>query len=266
MPNAVPQPTAAPSDLAWRVIGLTSLYRLFLPPVLLVLQALASPGILAPTEQPEMFRAVCYAYLIAGVVLLVGAPRAAAEPAHPRPGQRDGRHPGPVSDPVRRRGGGQRPGHPAGAAGGRHGIAWRSQGCVPGTRHRDTRSADAADRGHPGRLCADQRLHHRRHAGRGAVRHRPVGVADCRSPASERGAGQAPGNRPRQPRAAVPLHRPASAREHPGGGYRGPDSPDQRDRGGPAGRRAGPPGRALGGGLAAAAVFAGDLAPAHRGA
>jgi two-component system sensor histidine kinase PilS (NtrC family) len=70
MPNAIPQPTPAPSDLAWRVIGLTSLYRLFLPPVLLVLQALASPRILAPAEQPEMFRAVCYAYLIAGVVLL----------------------------------------------------------------------------------------------------------------------------------------------------------------------------------------------------
>ena len=71
MPDAVPNPTPAPSDLAWRVIGLTSLYRLFLPPVLLVLQALASPGILAPAPQPEMFQVVCYAYLVAGVLLIL---------------------------------------------------------------------------------------------------------------------------------------------------------------------------------------------------
>jgi two-component system sensor histidine kinase PilS (NtrC family) len=70
MPNAVSLPTPAPSDLAWRVIRVTSLYRLFLPPILLVLQAFASPGFLAPAEQPHMFRAVCYAYLIAGVVLM----------------------------------------------------------------------------------------------------------------------------------------------------------------------------------------------------
>ena len=71
MPDAAPNPTPAPSDLAWRVIGLTSLYRLFLPPVLLVLQALASPGILAPAPQPEMFQVVCYAYLVAGVLLIL---------------------------------------------------------------------------------------------------------------------------------------------------------------------------------------------------
>ena len=70
MPDAVAKPTPAPSDLAWRVLGLTSLYRLFLPPVLLVLQALASPGNLTPAQQPQLFQTVCYAYLVAGILLL----------------------------------------------------------------------------------------------------------------------------------------------------------------------------------------------------
>ncbi|HTY95082.1 MAG TPA: histidine kinase dimerization/phospho-acceptor domain-containing protein, partial [Steroidobacteraceae bacterium] len=71
MPDAVANPTPAPSDLAWRVIGLTSLYRLLLPPGLLLLQALASPGILARTQEPELFQVVCYAYLVAGVLLVL---------------------------------------------------------------------------------------------------------------------------------------------------------------------------------------------------
>ena len=71
MPDAAPNPTPAPSDLAWRVIGLTNLYRLLLPPVLLILQGLASPAILARTADPELFRIVCYLYLVAGVLLIL---------------------------------------------------------------------------------------------------------------------------------------------------------------------------------------------------
>jgi two-component system sensor histidine kinase PilS (NtrC family) len=71
MPAAVPNPTSAPSDLAWRVIGLTNLYRLLLPPVLLILQSLATPGILAPAENPVLFRVVCYTYLLVGVLLIL---------------------------------------------------------------------------------------------------------------------------------------------------------------------------------------------------
>jgi two-component system sensor histidine kinase PilS (NtrC family) len=70
-PEAILNPTPAPSDLAWRVIGLTSLYRLLLPPVLLTLQVLATPGILAPAEDPVLFRVVCYGYLVAGVLLIL---------------------------------------------------------------------------------------------------------------------------------------------------------------------------------------------------
>jgi two-component system sensor histidine kinase PilS (NtrC family) len=71
MPDAVMNPTPAPSDLAWRVIGLTNLYRLLLPPVLLILQGLASPGLLAQPQEPELFQVVCYAYLVAGVLLIL---------------------------------------------------------------------------------------------------------------------------------------------------------------------------------------------------
>ncbi|HEY6455354.1 MAG TPA: ATP-binding protein [Steroidobacteraceae bacterium] len=71
MPDAIPNSTPVPSDLAWRVIGLTNLYRLLLPPVLLILQGLASPGILAPAPEPGLFQAVCYGYLVAGLLLIL---------------------------------------------------------------------------------------------------------------------------------------------------------------------------------------------------
>src|ERR1700728_299575 len=71
MPDAIPNPTPVPSDLAWRVIGLTNLYRLLLPPVLLILQGLASPGILAPAPEPGLFQLVCYGYLVAGLLLIL---------------------------------------------------------------------------------------------------------------------------------------------------------------------------------------------------
>jgi two-component system sensor histidine kinase PilS (NtrC family) len=71
MPDAIPNPTPVPSDLAWRVIGLTNLYRLLLPPVLLILQGLASPGILAPAPEPGLFQVGCYSYLVAGLLLIL---------------------------------------------------------------------------------------------------------------------------------------------------------------------------------------------------
>src|ERR1700733_5680063 len=71
MPDAIPSPTPVPSDLAWRVIGLTNLCRLLLPPVLLILQGLASPGILARVPEPQLFQVVCYGYLVAGLLLIL---------------------------------------------------------------------------------------------------------------------------------------------------------------------------------------------------
>jgi two-component system, NtrC family, sensor histidine kinase PilS len=71
MPDAIPHPTPVPSDLAWRVIGLTNLYRLLLPPVLLILQGLATPGILARAPEPQLFQLGCYGYLVAGLLLIL---------------------------------------------------------------------------------------------------------------------------------------------------------------------------------------------------
>ncbi len=53
MPASVASPATAPSDLAWRVIGLVNLYRLLVPLVLLGILFLPGPqAVLLPT-QPE---------------------------------------------------------------------------------------------------------------------------------------------------------------------------------------------------------------------
>jgi two-component system, NtrC family, sensor histidine kinase PilS len=61
----------APSDLAWRVIGLVNLYRLLVPPVLLVTQWLLGPQWLAPYQRPTLLTAVSIAYFAAGILLVL---------------------------------------------------------------------------------------------------------------------------------------------------------------------------------------------------
>jgi two-component system, NtrC family, sensor histidine kinase PilS len=61
----------APSDLAWRVIGLLSLYRLLVPLVLLAMQGVAGPSWALVTERPKLFVAACIAYFTAAVLLLI---------------------------------------------------------------------------------------------------------------------------------------------------------------------------------------------------
>jgi two-component system sensor histidine kinase PilS (NtrC family) len=65
-------PAPAPSDLAWRVIGLVNLYRLLVPPVLLTISWAANPqsAALLPT-QPKFFQFACIAYFTAAVLLVV---------------------------------------------------------------------------------------------------------------------------------------------------------------------------------------------------
>jgi two-component system, NtrC family, sensor histidine kinase PilS len=60
-----------PSDLAWRVIGLLSLYRLLVPLVLLAMQFFAGPGWGLATARPLFFVAACVAYFTAAVLLLI---------------------------------------------------------------------------------------------------------------------------------------------------------------------------------------------------
>jgi len=62
---------AAPSDLALRVIGLTSVYRLIIPPGLLLLQWFTAPDFLLRVQSPDLLMTVCIGYFIAGLLLLL---------------------------------------------------------------------------------------------------------------------------------------------------------------------------------------------------
>jgi two-component system, NtrC family, sensor histidine kinase PilS len=62
---------AAPSDLAWRVIGLASVYRLLIPPGLLLIQWLTAPDFLVRVRSPDLLMTVCIGYFAAGLLLLL---------------------------------------------------------------------------------------------------------------------------------------------------------------------------------------------------
>ncbi|MBV8803850.1 MAG: PAS domain-containing protein [Sinobacteraceae bacterium] len=68
--NAATAPTA-PSDLAWRVIGLLNLYRLLVPLALMAVQAIAGPQWTVLTVHPRLFLSACIAYLAAALLLIV---------------------------------------------------------------------------------------------------------------------------------------------------------------------------------------------------
>src|ERR1700733_8486656 len=63
--------TAAPSDLAWRVIGLLNLYRLLVPLVLLAMQSFAGADWGLVTARPKLFVGACIAYFTAAVLLVI---------------------------------------------------------------------------------------------------------------------------------------------------------------------------------------------------
>jgi two-component system sensor histidine kinase PilS (NtrC family) len=68
--NAATAPTA-PTDLAWRVVGLLNIYRLLVPLVLISVQALAGPQWALLTTRPRLFVSACVAYLTAAVLLII---------------------------------------------------------------------------------------------------------------------------------------------------------------------------------------------------
>jgi two-component system sensor histidine kinase PilS (NtrC family) len=68
--NAASAPSA-PTDLAWRVIGLLNLYRLLVPLVLIGVQGLAGPQWALLSTRPRLFLSACIAYLTAGVLLII---------------------------------------------------------------------------------------------------------------------------------------------------------------------------------------------------
>ena len=68
--NAATAPSA-PTDLAWRVIGLLNLYRLLVPLVLMAVQGLAGPQWALLATRPRLFLSACIAYLTAAVLLII---------------------------------------------------------------------------------------------------------------------------------------------------------------------------------------------------
>lgn len=71
MPASVASPATAPSDLAWRVIGLVNLYRLLVPLVLLAIVFLPGSEAVLVTTQPNLFVPACMVYFFVGVLMVV---------------------------------------------------------------------------------------------------------------------------------------------------------------------------------------------------
>jgi two-component system sensor histidine kinase PilS (NtrC family) len=65
----------APTDLAWRVIGLVNLYRLLVPPSLYALYVFAGTGAALGSINSQLFLWVCVVYFTAGVAIVIGGRR-----------------------------------------------------------------------------------------------------------------------------------------------------------------------------------------------
>lgn len=70
MPASLALPATAPSDLAWRVIGLGNLYRLLVPLVLLAIVFLRPDEQALVASQPNLFVSTCAAYFFIGVLMV----------------------------------------------------------------------------------------------------------------------------------------------------------------------------------------------------
>ncbi|HEX6396050.1 MAG TPA: ATP-binding protein, partial [Steroidobacteraceae bacterium] len=65
----------APTDLAWRVIGLVNLYRLLIPPSVYAIYAFAGSSTLIGGAWPELFLWTCIVYFTAGIAIVIGGRR-----------------------------------------------------------------------------------------------------------------------------------------------------------------------------------------------
>src|SRR6188768_3489920 len=64
----------APTDLAWRVIGLVNLYRLLVPPSVYALFVFSGSSTLGSVS-PQLFLWICVMYFAAGVAIVAGGRR-----------------------------------------------------------------------------------------------------------------------------------------------------------------------------------------------
>ncbi|HEU4589502.1 MAG TPA: hypothetical protein VFS13_01230, partial [Steroidobacteraceae bacterium] len=65
----------APTDLAWRVIGLVNLYRLLIPPAIYAVFAFGGEIASFGTARPELFLWTCVVYFAAGIAIVVAGRR-----------------------------------------------------------------------------------------------------------------------------------------------------------------------------------------------
>ena len=70
MPANAATSSAAPADIAWRVVGLLNLYRVLVPLVLLSALWLSGPP-LSMVPRPDLFVAACVLYFTAAVLLVI---------------------------------------------------------------------------------------------------------------------------------------------------------------------------------------------------
>jgi two-component system, NtrC family, sensor histidine kinase PilS len=66
-----PQGPHTPSGLAWRVIGLTAIYRLLIPPALLLIDWLSGAAFLARSGNLQLLTTVAVGYFVAGLLLVL---------------------------------------------------------------------------------------------------------------------------------------------------------------------------------------------------
>jgi two-component system sensor histidine kinase PilS (NtrC family) len=65
----------APTDLAWRVIGLVNLYRLLIPPALYALYWYLGSSTAIGSSHPLLFLWICVVYFAAGIAIVIGGRR-----------------------------------------------------------------------------------------------------------------------------------------------------------------------------------------------
>jgi two-component system sensor histidine kinase PilS (NtrC family) len=71
MPASPLPQTLVPTDLARRVVGLLNLYRLLIPPALVLIQQFTSPALSVGRTHPTLFLSVCALYFVLGIVLVL---------------------------------------------------------------------------------------------------------------------------------------------------------------------------------------------------
>ena len=221
----------APTDLAWRVIGLVNLYRLLIPPALYALFAISPAGDAHRRGHPELFLWTCVVYFAAGIAIVVGGRRLL-------PNLRATTFVHAMVDAVAIS---LLMFSSGGVAAASASCSWCRSApwpCWP------TAATPSCSRHWPRWRCWRSRsAAHVTGNGRCLPTTPPPAssAASCFSwpcspgrgapPARHRGHGAPPAGRSREPGAAVAVHRAAPAREHRGGRPRKPHPADQRIRG-----------------------------------